>query len=72
VLTDEDSFEAATAQSRCQFGTKVSALYSEAPGAAALLVLPHGAGAGMTHKFMVAMADLLAEAGMSTLGFHFP
>lgn len=53
-------------------GTKVSALYKEAPRPVALLVLSHGAGAGMTHPFMVAMADLLAEAGVSTLRFQFP
>ncbi len=50
----------------------VSALYREAPDAIALLVLAHGAGAGMTHPFMVAIADLLAEAGVSTLRFQFP
>lgn len=53
-------------------GAIVSALYEEAPHAVALLVLAHGAGAGMTHPFMVAMADLLAEAGVSTLRFQFP
>jgi hypothetical protein len=52
--------------------TKVSALYREAPHAVALLVLAHGAGAGMTHPFMVGVADLLAEAGVSTLRFQFP
>src|SRR3990167_8960314 len=53
-------------------GATVSALYREAPHAIALLVLAHGAGAGMTHPFMVAMADLLAAAGVSTLRFQFP
>ncbi|WP_295137293.1 alpha/beta family hydrolase [uncultured Reyranella sp.] len=53
-------------------GSTVSALYREAPDAIALLVLAHGAGAGMTHPFMVAMADRLAEAGVSTLRFQFP
>lgn len=52
--------------------TKVSALYTDAPGAVALLVLAHGAGAGMAHPFMVTMADLLADAGVSTLRFQFP
>lgn len=52
--------------------TKVSALYKKAPHPIALLVLAHGAGAGMTHPFMVAMADLLATAGVSTLRFQFP
>lgn len=53
-------------------GTTVSALYQKAPHARALLVLAHGAGAGMTHPFMVATADRLAEAGVSTLRFQFP
>jgi predicted alpha/beta-hydrolase family hydrolase len=52
--------------------TKVWALYKEAPHAVALLVLTHGAGAGMTHPFMVGVADLLAEARVSTLRFQFP
>lgn len=53
-------------------GTTVSALYKKAPRATALLVLAHGAGAGMSHPFMAAIADLLAEAGVSTLRFQFP
>ena len=53
-------------------GTTVSALYQKAPHARALLVLAHGAGAGMTHPFMLAMADRLATAGVSTLRFQFP
>ncbi len=57
---------------RVQPGTSVSALYQKAPNASALLVLAHGAGAGMSHPFMAAMADLLAEAGVSTLRFQFP
>jgi len=50
-------------------GTTVSALYRKAPHARALLVLAHGAGAGMTHPFMAAVADRLAEVGVSTLRF---
>lgn len=57
---------------RVQPGTTVSALYRKAPTASALLVLAHGAGAGMSHPFMEAMADLLAGAGVSTLRFQFP
>lgn len=53
-------------------GTTVSALYKEAPVACALLVLAHGAGAGMTHPFMAAVADRLAEVGVSTLRYQFP
>jgi predicted alpha/beta-hydrolase family hydrolase len=57
---------------RVQSGTTVSALYRKAPNASALLVLAHGAGAGMSHPFMAGIADLLAEAGVSTLRFQFP
>lgn len=57
---------------RVQPGTVVSALYRKAPNASALLVLAHGAGAGMSHPFMEAMADLLAGSGVSTLRFQFP
>lgn len=53
-------------------GMTVSALYQKAPDASALLVLAHGAGAGMSHPFMTAVADRLAEAGVSTLRFQFP
>ncbi len=53
-------------------GTTVSALYQQAPRASAFLVLAHGAGAGMSHPFMTAVADLLAERGVSTLRFQFP
>lgn len=53
-------------------GSSVSALYQKAHGARALLVLAHGAGAGMSHPFMTAVADLLAERGVSTFRFQFP
>jgi len=38
----------------------------------ALLVLAHGAGAGMEHAFMEAMAGQLAAEGVATLRFSFP
>jgi uncharacterized protein len=41
-------------------------------GASACLVLAHGAGAGMTHRFMTAVADGLAARGAATLRFQFP
>lgn len=53
-------------------GLRVSALYQKAQEASALLVLAHGAGAGMSHPFMTAMADLLAKRGVSTFRFQFP
>ena len=37
-----------------------------------ILTLAHGAGAGMNHSFMVALANALAGAGMTTLRFNFP
>jgi uncharacterized protein len=37
---------------------------------AACLVLAHGAGAGMTHPFMEAVADGLSKRGVATLRFH--
>ena len=50
----------------------VSALYTEAPEAFACLVLAHGAGAGMRHPFMAAVAEGLAHRGVSTLRYQFP
>ena len=50
----------------------VSALYTEAPEPFACLVLAHGAGAGMRHPFMGAVAEGLARRGVSTLRYQFP
>ncbi len=50
----------------------VSALLEAPRNAAALLVLAHGAGAGMTHPFMAAMAGGLAERAIATLRYQFP
>jgi predicted alpha/beta-hydrolase family hydrolase len=36
------------------------------------MALAHGAGAGMDHPFMVALANSLAETGIATLRFNFP
>src|SRR5207244_1482266 len=41
-------------------------------GAHACYVLAHGAGAGMTHPFMAAMANGLDERGIATLRYQFP
>lgn len=38
----------------------------------ACYVLAHGAGAGMRHPFMTAVADGLSERGMATLRYQFP
>lgn len=49
----------------------VSALALIPKTAKALLVLAHGAGAGMTHAFMEAIADELAERQIATLRYNF-
>src|ERR1041385_8630703 len=49
----------------------VSGLLEAPPGARACYVLAHGAGAGMTHPFMAAAADGLAERGIATLRYQF-
>lgn len=50
----------------------VSALLMRPPGARACVVLAHGAGAGMTHPFMEAVAAGLAERDLATLRYQFP
>lgn len=42
------------------------------PDARALLVLAHGAGAGMRHPFMQATAEALAAESIATLRYQFP
>jgi predicted alpha/beta-hydrolase family hydrolase len=53
-------------------GGTVSGLWLRPATAKACLVLAHGAGAGMTHKAMTALADGLAERAIATLRFQFP
>ncbi|MEO8450852.1 MAG: alpha/beta family hydrolase, partial [Gemmatimonadota bacterium] len=50
----------------------VSGLVVAPPDPWAGYVLAHGAGAGMRHPFMAAIADLLAERGIATLRYQFP
>ena len=50
----------------------VSGLLLKPPDAKALLVLAHGAGAGMWHKFMTEIAAKLAEHRIATLRYQFP
>ena len=52
--------------------SEVSALFSRPTNARHLLVLAHGAGAGMSHPFMENLADELAAAGVATLRYQFP
>jgi predicted alpha/beta-hydrolase family hydrolase len=53
-------------------GGPVSGLWLKPAKAKACLVLAHGAGAGMTHRSMVAAAEGLAERGIATLRYQFP
>jgi uncharacterized protein len=50
----------------------VSALLDRPPKAQACFVFAHGAGAGMTHPFMEAVASGLGERGIATLRYQFP
>lgn len=48
-----------------------SALWLSPPGAKAAYVFAHGAGAGMAHKSMAAVAEGLAQRGVATLRYNF-
>ena len=50
----------------------VSAEYIIPERPAYIMTLAHGAGAGMSHSFMVALATSLAEMNIATLRFNFP
>jgi predicted alpha/beta-hydrolase family hydrolase len=50
----------------------VSGLWQRPAEPRACLVLGHGAGAGMAHRSMAAIADGLAERGVATLRYQFP
>ncbi len=50
---------------------RVSGLLSVPPGARACYVLAHGAGAGMAHPFMAAVAAGLYERGVASLRYQF-
>src|SRR6266487_1826066 len=52
-------------------GAEVSALLLMPARASALYVLAHGAGAGMRHPFMQAIAHRLATRGIGTLRYQF-
>ena len=53
-------------------GERVSGLLQAPTNAGACYVLAHGAGAGMVHPFMVAVARELAERSIATLRYQFP
>lgn len=51
---------------------EVSGLLLRPAHASVLLVLGHGAGAGMRHRFMEGIAGALAACGVATLRYQFP
>ena len=51
---------------------QASGLWIEPAAAEAVLVLGHGAGAGMTHRSMAAIAEGLAARRIATLRYNFP
>lgn len=51
---------------------KVSAALIAPDKPICIMTLAHGAGAGMNHNFMVALAEGLAEKNIGTLRFNFP
>ena len=53
-------------------GVRVSGLLQMPAGARAGYVMAHGAGAGMTHPFLAAVAAGLSERGIATLRYQFP
>ena len=53
-------------------GDSVSGLLLAPNHPFACFVLAHGAGAGMTHPFMTAVAEGLRDRGMATLRYQFP
>ena len=52
--------------------TRVAALLTLPPQPRACFIFAHGAGAGMTHAFMAAVANGLAERGVAVLRYQFP
>jgi uncharacterized protein len=55
-----------------EHNVRVSGLLQTPAGARACYVLAHGAGAGMNHPFMTAVAAELAPRGVATLRYQFP
>ena len=53
-------------------GQRVSGLLQAPPAPRACYVVAHGAGAGMAHPFMTAIANELAARGIATLRYQFP
>jgi uncharacterized protein len=53
-------------------GGEVQAILVRPKNAESVLTLAHGAGAGMNHPFMTALAHKLADDGVATFRFQFP
>ena len=53
-------------------GAEVSGLVVRPDGARWLYLFGHGAGAGMRHRFMAAMTEVLARRGVATFRYQFP
>jgi predicted alpha/beta-hydrolase family hydrolase len=53
-------------------GEAVSGLWQAPPAPKACLALAHGAGVGMAHRSMAALADGLGALGVATLRYQFP
>ena len=51
---------------------KISYEINDTPVSTSVLILAHGAGAGMYHPFMVALAEALCNEGISVIRFNFP
>ncbi len=51
---------------------EVSAILLRPPEASCLYILGHGAGAGMRHRFLAAIAGELAQNGVATFRYQFP
>jgi predicted alpha/beta-hydrolase family hydrolase len=68
-MTDFNPQKLAIAAGR---SASLSALLTLPPQARACFVFAHGAGAGMTHAFMAAVAEGLAERDVATLRYQFP
>lgn len=66
-MTDTQAFDLAVDATQ-----SVSALLLAPADTQACYVLAHGAGAGMTHAFMCAVAEGLAMRGIATLRYQFP
>jgi predicted alpha/beta-hydrolase family hydrolase len=53
-------------------GARLHALFLRPEGARLLYVVAHGAGAGMRHPFLEAIAEALAEEGVASFRYEFP